>query len=235
MSHDELGPAPLSEPAPPVPYASPVPYGTTAAFSPQGYYPPQGYPPQGYYPPPRQGPPVLAIVGLLLAFVVPPIGVIVSIVALVRARRGGNGRGLAIGGIVAGTITTLLGAAAVVAVIVQTQDARDAFSAHQRLEDALVEGDCSAYLAVSTPGFRAQLGALTCEDFAAFIAPVAGEAVDFSGVPVTAVEVHGDTATVSTLEQLGVEPNGDPILQAFDYTLVRQDDTWLVDRFELGD
>ena len=204
-------------PAPQAPSPAQTPYGAQAPYGPQGYYPPQGY----YGQPPQQRAPVLAIVGLVLAFVVPPAGVIVSIVAAVRARRGGRGRGLAIGGIVAGTITTLLGVAALFMVIHQGQDMWEARSAYQRLEDALVDEDCVAYMANSTEAFRHQIGVLTCDDFAAFVAPVPGDPVGLGNVPVTGVEVHGDTATVSTLENMGSDADGDPTLQAFDYTLVR--------------
>lgn len=57
--------------------------------------------------PPRTSP--LAVVGLVLAFLISPVGLVISIVALVRQRRGTHGgRGLAIGGVVVGVLGTVV-------------------------------------------------------------------------------------------------------------------------------
>jgi len=49
----------------------------------------------------------LAIAGLILAFVAPLIGLILSIVAVVKLRKSGGGKGLAIAGIIIGALFTL--------------------------------------------------------------------------------------------------------------------------------
>lgn len=92
-------------PYPPEPYPAPhgAPYG--------------GAQQPGPYPVAPQPAPsaTLAIVALVLA-VVPctaVVGLVVSVVALVRSRRGGAGRGLAIAGVVVGALWVLAAVAAV--------------------------------------------------------------------------------------------------------------------------
>lgn len=50
---------------------------------------------------------VLAIVGLVLAFLVAPVGLIISIVAAVKLGKAGQPKGLAIAGIVVGALITI--------------------------------------------------------------------------------------------------------------------------------
>ncbi len=71
----------------------------------------QGYPGGGY--PGQQGPRenpgrTLGIVGLILAIVVAPVGLILSIVALVKSKKAGMGNGLAVAGIIVGALFTIL-------------------------------------------------------------------------------------------------------------------------------
>jgi hypothetical protein len=78
---------------------------------PPGAYPPAGYPgggPLQYQPPaPVQGTSGLAIAGLVLAFVLFPIGLILSIIAFVTTGPGKKkGRGLAVAGIVVSLLIT---------------------------------------------------------------------------------------------------------------------------------
>jgi hypothetical protein len=61
-------------------------------------------------PEPAAGTNTMAIVGLILAFLIPPIGLILSIVALVQLRKNRQaGRGMAIGGLIVSALFTLLG------------------------------------------------------------------------------------------------------------------------------
>ncbi len=75
---------------------------------------PAGYPAGGYYPGqqgPRENPGrTLGITGLILAFIpfLNPIGLILSIVALVKSRRAGMGNGLAVAGIIVGALATII-------------------------------------------------------------------------------------------------------------------------------
>jgi len=73
--------------------------------------PRQPGPPSGGEPPTS----TLAVVGLVLAFLAAPVGVVLSVLGL-RETRGGarGGRGLAVAGIVIGSVITVLGLVAVV-------------------------------------------------------------------------------------------------------------------------
>jgi hypothetical protein len=51
---------------------------------------------------------VLSIIGLVLAFVAAPVGLILSIVAAVKLGKAGAPKGLAIAGIIVGAVFTLL-------------------------------------------------------------------------------------------------------------------------------
>ena len=102
--------APQGQPAYPAPQ-TPAP----GAADPAGGYtaPAAGYPAApGYAPAPAYPAPVpgrgLAIVGFVLAFLLPLIGMIISIVATVKLRRAGAPSGLAISGIIIGAILTIV-------------------------------------------------------------------------------------------------------------------------------
>jgi hypothetical protein len=107
------------------PPASVTPYGPPPGYGapPQGYGPPPGYgaPPQGYGPPPGYGAPPagpggdgpstdgVSIAGLVCAFLLPPLGLVLSIVGLVRTSGGRRkGRGLAVAGVVVSVVLSLL-------------------------------------------------------------------------------------------------------------------------------
>ncbi|MFJ6534172.1 DUF4190 domain-containing protein [Microbacterium sp. NPDC091662] len=111
-------PAPdSSNPAPP-PAAAPTPPPAAPAAAPTWDAAPGSAPAAGYpapaapaYPQPEPTPPgrVLSIVGLVLAFVAAPIGLILSIVAAVKLGKAGQPKGLAIAGIIIGAILTIAG------------------------------------------------------------------------------------------------------------------------------
>lgn len=112
-------------PPPPAPGASPVPESAPApdyAAPPTAAYqaPPTGYPTAPpvaeypapgapAYPQPGATPPgrVLSIIGLVLAFLVAPVGLIISIVALVKLSKAKQPKGLAIAGIIVGALITI--------------------------------------------------------------------------------------------------------------------------------
>ena len=84
-------------PAPPAAeYSAPPAADYPAASAPAYTQPPSA-------PPGR----VLAIVGLVLAFVVAPVGLIISIVAAVKLGKSGQPKGLAIAGIIIGALITI--------------------------------------------------------------------------------------------------------------------------------
>lgn len=109
---------------PPSPYqSSPYqssPYPQSGAGQPGqppgGYGPPSGYD-QGSSDPARTTS-VLAILGLVLAFLLAPVGLVLSVVALPRTGRGRQkGRGLAIAGIIVSTLNIILGIVIIAAII----------------------------------------------------------------------------------------------------------------------
>lgn len=212
-------------------YAQPMPNNQQGPYPPQGAYAPQaGYGQQGYYgQPATPKTPPIAIVGLVLAFLLPLVGLIVSIVALGKTKKAGAGRGLAVAGTIIGAVLTVV-AGIVIFLVVNVFGAlsgpRDAFNSMQH---SLENADCDAFLASTTPRFQEQLGVGTCDDFDVLMQASAGGPVPFGNVPITGVEMSGDTATVSTKERV---PTGDgtaTTVEEFDYTVIRQDGEWLVD------
>ncbi|QOL33144.1 DUF4190 domain-containing protein [Bifidobacterium eulemuris] len=99
-------------------YAAPA-YGQYAQQNNAGYtYPPQGvpgqqYPPQGAYyygqPVPTERWNALSIAGFVLSFLISPVGLILSIVALVQINKSHEkSKGMAIAGIIIGALGTVL-------------------------------------------------------------------------------------------------------------------------------
>ena len=89
--------------------AVPTPYAGQQPAAPPGYPPPMGYhPPPGVGAPQVQGSRTLAIVGLVLAWCFPPAGLVVSLVALTQSRRGEQARLLAVLGVVANVVLTVV-------------------------------------------------------------------------------------------------------------------------------
>jgi hypothetical protein len=77
-----------------------APYGSAPGGAPYGGGPAGGPPPYGSQPP-QQGTNGLSIAGLVLAFLIAPVGFILSVIGLVQAgKRGQKGKGLAIAGII---------------------------------------------------------------------------------------------------------------------------------------
>ncbi|WP_394249125.1 DUF4190 domain-containing protein [Arthrobacter pityocampae] len=84
------------------------PYGQQSPYGPGGgNYPGQ----QGYQVQTAENPgKTLGIVGFILAILIAPVGLIISIVAFVKSRKAGMGNGFALAGIIIGAIFTILGA-----------------------------------------------------------------------------------------------------------------------------
>lgn len=104
----QIEPPPAGSPYPPGPPPAGLPY--QGGPPPAGMIPEQPGPPGYPYPP--QPPPrrtnALAIVSLILAIVIAPVGLILGIVALSQIKkRAESGTGLAVAGVVIGTIGTL--------------------------------------------------------------------------------------------------------------------------------
>jgi hypothetical protein len=108
-SSNPVTPPPAAPAAPPAgaPDAPPA-WDATPGAAPAAGYPAPAAP---AYPQPEPTPPgrVLSIVGLVLAFLAAPIGLILSIVAAVKLGKAGQPKGLAIAGIIVGAILTIVG------------------------------------------------------------------------------------------------------------------------------
>ncbi|MCZ4299721.1 MULTISPECIES: hypothetical protein [Microbacterium] len=100
----------------PPPYPEQPTPGSGAPAAPGGGYPAA---PAPAYSQPTPTPPgrVLSIVGLVLAFLMAPVGLIISIVAAVKLGKAGQPKGLAIAGIIVGAIITILEIVAIILVV----------------------------------------------------------------------------------------------------------------------
>lgn len=247
-------PTPPDEPTGPDPFAIAAPqpsHTTTGTLPPTAYPTPTGYPmPTGYpAPPPGLGPygaqryytsppppgiPALVIIGFVSVFVVPLVGLVVSIVALVRVRRSGSpGRGLAIAGVAIGSLPVV----AAIAIPIYMSEVRKAEAgpraAFSEVWTALATGDCEGFQAGTTANFQYQLGLTDCAQFDAYVANVSAMG-GFGMVPIVDVAVDGDIATVTTFERIG-EGAGEPVIVNVDYTVVRMDGSWRVTSLAFAD
>lgn len=87
---------------------SPSPYGQQGG-SPYGQQGGTNYPgQQGYQGQPAENPGrTLGIVGFILAILIAPVGLVISIIALVKSRRAKMGNGFALAGIIIGVLFTI--------------------------------------------------------------------------------------------------------------------------------
>ncbi len=84
------------------------PYGQQAQYGtgPGNYPGQQGYQGQATATPGR----TLGIVGFILAILIAPVGLVISIIAFVQSRKAKTGNGFALAGIIIGAVFTVLGA-----------------------------------------------------------------------------------------------------------------------------
>ncbi|WP_247827978.1 DUF4190 domain-containing protein [Arthrobacter antioxidans] len=91
------------------PYGQQSPYGQGA-----GNYPGQ----QGYQVQTAENPgKTLGIVGFILAILIAPVGLVISIIAFVKSRKAKMGNGFALAGIIIGALFTIIGVIITIAVI----------------------------------------------------------------------------------------------------------------------
>ena len=236
---DRGGPTTYGQPTAygqPTSYGQPTAYGQATAYGrPAGYpqpgyqqagYPPPGVPPQGFGPLTPKAP-AIAVVGLILAFMMPIVGLIVSIIALAKTRRAGAGRGLAIGGVVVGGLLTLLAGLLIAGVWSVVTDVNDARNAYEDMSTALRTGDCDLFMENTTENFRETLLIGSCDDFDAAVDTLHSGPVPPGDVPVTNARLVDGDVIVTTVE--AVVPGAGSGLLAFDYTVIERDGTWLVD------
>lgn len=100
---------PESGPGAPAPHSAGHPAGDPAPYPGPAAYPASAPPTPGA---------TLGIVGLVLAFLAAPIGLILSIVAFVKLRKNGGKTGIALAGIIVGALITIAIILAVVGAII---------------------------------------------------------------------------------------------------------------------
>jgi hypothetical protein len=105
-------------------------------YQPPGYdYQPPGY---GYQPPGSQKTNIMAILGLIFAFVISPLGIVFSGIGLSQIKqRRENGRGIALAGLILSIVFTLLGALIVFVALPAARTAVDAAAAARRAQSSL--------------------------------------------------------------------------------------------------
>lgn len=135
---------PASTNQPPSPYQS-SPYQSSPGQQSGASQPPGGYrPPDGYDQAPSdptQTTSILAILGLVLAFLLAPVGLVLSVLALPKTGRGRQkGRGLAIAGVIVSIFNMILGIVLIAAIIQGVSAGSDQFREElERFEEEMAE------------------------------------------------------------------------------------------------
>lgn len=210
------------------PWGAPAPAqpGASWAGAPAGAFAHPGYVPPGQAP----RTPAIAVVGLVLAIIMAPVGLVVSLVALGRTRRAGAGRGLAVAGSIVGAALTVVGIGVAVALVPLIGQVAGPRTSVLRLDAAVESSSCDDFMATSTRAFRASNGLATCDDFTAF---VASSGYEDNQVQVTGVRVENGVATVSTVETYLWLDDGQTYTDRFVYRVVKEDGAWRVDGIDL--
>lgn len=224
--------------APPTSAGDPPPWSPPPRQhpAPPHWTPPQAAAPYGpaYYAPPTTPTPVLAIVGLVLAVVLAPVGLIVSIVAWVQSRRTGVGRGLAIAGVVVSCVPIVLAVAIPLFLNARAEgSAADARAAYRTFETALLEADCDAYMARTTENLRQHVGVTTCPELEALTATITAHP-EAGHVQIVDLTVSGHVATLTTAEAAAAPAGGQSQTAHVQYNLVLVGGKWRVDTMTIG-
>ena len=171
--------------------------------------------------------PTIAVVGLILAFVFWPAGLVVSIMSLKRTRPPAKGRGLAIAGVIVSSLSLVATIVAVILIVFVARTVGEPAVAVTNLNTAFDTGDCDLYLASTTADYQAGV-APDCAAFDEIVAVGEGVYDDYRTV-VTDVKVDGDTATVTTTETYMEIATGEDVSGEWAYTVVNEGGDWLVD------
>ncbi len=201
-----------------------------------GGYPHPGYAPPGPHPgyaPSARAPrtPAIAVVGLVLAIVMAPVGLVVSLVALGRTKRAGAGRGLAVAGSIIGAVLLVVGIGTAVALVPLITELAGPRTSVLRLDAAVAGASCEEFMVTSTRAFRTDNGLATCDEFAAF---VASSGYQDNKVRVTGVSVENGVASVDTVETYAWLDDGQTYTDRFVYRVVKEDGAWRVDGIDLA-
>lgn len=197
-------------------------------------YPPQGPPEVPLAPPTPPVPPrtdTLAIVGLVLAVLFFPVGLVLSIIALRRAKKQGTGRGLAITGVVVGSVVGLGAIVVTVAIVLFARLISGPADAASELVNSYWTGSCQDYQDNSTSAFQESAGFDGCSDFESQAATFRDNAKDYS-FTVTSTDISNDTAVVKGRQVYVDAASGEKNKRYVSIHLVHQDGDWLVESAE---
>lgn len=174
------------------------------------------------------------VVGLVLAVLLPPVGLAVSVAALVRAHREGRRSKVAVVGVAvaAAIIQVAVGYGALLAVRhLQDAEVTSARRAFEEYAAAAISVDCRGQVERTTAAFRQRYGPdlAACDDPDVLIARQVMRLASFVGAveppQVVDTRVDGDQALVRA-----VGPVGDyGVRSAVEASLVKHDGAWLVD------
>jgi hypothetical protein len=171
--------------------------------------------------PASQGTPTVAIIGLVLAFVMAPVGFVLSIVALVKSKKWG-GKGLSIAGVVVSSLIMIFTGGIVAAAVFLYGALSSPGEAVTTMHDAVQDGDCRAFNDVTTESFRVAQDLTTCEA----VEELSEDYADYS-VQTYSVEIKNSRATVRTTETYEFT-NGRQRTSDHEYDLVREGGQWKV-------
>jgi hypothetical protein len=218
---DPLVPGTPPEPPSPPGYqqqASSQPgYGQPPAYGQPGYGQPQSAPPQKT--------PTMAIVGLILAFAFWPVGLVMSIVALVKSKVNG-GKGVAIAGVILGVLMMLTTVLVVVFTIFVINTGRGPTDAVTTMNESFIDDDCETFMAVTTDTYRSQIGVTDCDVWDELHAQTFGGMTELT-TQIVNVNIENSTATVTTVETFTF--NGESNKVNGIYTVINEDGTWRID------
>ena len=179
--------------------------------------------------PPRSD--TLAIVGLILSVVVFPVGLVMSIVALVRAKKQGARRGIAIAGVVVGAVVGIGAIAATVGIVLFARTIAGPAGAASDVANSFWTGSCADFQNSTTPAFRDSISFSDCTDFESQATSFRDQATDHD-FSVTSTNITNGTATVEGRETFVSNETGEKVSNAVTIHLVHQGGDWLADSIE---
>lgn len=202
-------------------YAQPAYQPAQPAYQAAGYGQPAG---GGFGGPPAKKAHVLAIVGLVLAILLPPIGLIVSIIALFRVRRHG-GKGFAVAGTIVGLLFTIGIVIALVALGGLIAFAKGPTDAVTGMNEALVARDCDGFFEVTDAGYRESVGITDCGSFTSVADGWMAGITDYS-TQITNLQAENGQAVVDTNETYLLDGAEESV--SYTYSLEQVDGDWVI-------
>jgi hypothetical protein len=176
----------------------------------------------------------LAIVGLVLAVLAWPVGLVLSIIAMRRAKKQGTSRGLSIAGVIVSSVVAVASVILIVGIVLFARTVGAPAEAASKLADAYWTGSCQDYQKYSTTSFQDSAGLSGCSEFEAEASSFRDQAKDYS-FKVTGTHITNDTAVVDGRETYTDATSGEKSETTVTLHLVHRGDAWLVDSIDSAD